>query len=142
MTREEFKKLWEANDNGSGITYDDIANYAKEWGLFNNPRLYDINVVTYEVLKAAKCNDAEEFNNNKTTGAHMTPLMEERVKTARDYAQMCTDDIEPRIHAQDFELGAIFGGNQMKQAIVQWLCNNVEDCVTHIDINKLLYEVQ
>lgn len=32
-TKEEFKKLWEADDEGSGITYDDIADCAKAWGL-------------------------------------------------------------------------------------------------------------
>ena len=62
MTREEFKKLWEADEKGSGITFDDIAARAKEWGLFNRPKCCDINIVRYEVLKAAKCVDAEEFN--------------------------------------------------------------------------------
>ena len=62
MTQEEFKKLWEADEHGSGITFDDIANRAKEWGLFDHPKCCDINIVRYEVLKAAKCVDAEEFN--------------------------------------------------------------------------------
>ena len=54
--------MWEANEKASGITFDDIADAAKEWGLFDNPRCCDINVVRYEVLKEAKCKDAEEFN--------------------------------------------------------------------------------
>lgn len=62
MTKEEFKKLWEADEDGSGITFDDIADRAKEWGLFDYPKCCDINIVRYEVLKAAKCVDAEEFN--------------------------------------------------------------------------------
>lgn len=63
MTREEFKKLWEAGDEeDSEITFDDIADRAKEWGLFDYPKRCDINIVRYEVLKAAKCIDAEEFN--------------------------------------------------------------------------------
>ena len=62
MTQEEFKKLWEADEHGSGITFDDIADRAKEWGLFDHPKRCDINIVRYEVLKAAKCVDAEEFN--------------------------------------------------------------------------------
>lgn len=62
MTKEEFKKCWESDDRGGGITFEDIADRAKEWGLFNRPRCCDINIVTYEVLKAAKCIDAEEFN--------------------------------------------------------------------------------
>lgn len=63
MTKEEFKKLWESGDEeDSEITFDDIANIAKEWWLFENPKLCDINIVRYAVLKAANCVDAEEFN--------------------------------------------------------------------------------
>lgn len=62
MTKEEFKKLWEADEKGSGITFDDIAKVAREWWLFEDPKLRDINIVRYAVLKAAKCVDAEDFN--------------------------------------------------------------------------------
>ena len=31
-TKEEFKKLWEADDEGSGITYDDIAKPSHKKG--------------------------------------------------------------------------------------------------------------
>lgn len=64
MTQEEFKKLWEADEKGSGITFDDISDRAKEWGLFEKPKskCCDVNIVRYKVLKAAKCVDAEEFN--------------------------------------------------------------------------------
>lgn len=75
-------------------------------------------------------------------GTPLTPIIEERINTARKYGLMCDDDIPPHKHAQDFEAGAIFGFNQAKQNIIQWLCNNVEDCYKHIDINKLLYEIQ
>ena len=62
MTREEFKIRWESNEDGGGITFDDIADCAKDWGLFFKPRCYKIDIVRYEVLKAANCIDAEEFN--------------------------------------------------------------------------------
>lgn len=62
MTREEFKKLWEADEDGSGITFDDIADRAKEWGLFEDPKCCNIFLVMHEVLKEAKCVDAEKFN--------------------------------------------------------------------------------
>ena len=65
MTREEFKKRWESNDNGGGITFDDIADCAKEWGLFSTPRVNQIDTVRYKVLKEAKCIDAEEYNPKK-----------------------------------------------------------------------------
>lgn len=61
-TKEEFKQLWEANDVGSGITYYDIAQCAEAWGLFSKPRCTNIDVVIYQVLRAAGCRDAEEYN--------------------------------------------------------------------------------
>ncbi len=32
-TKEEFKKMWESDENGGGITFDDIIECALEWGL-------------------------------------------------------------------------------------------------------------
>ena len=61
-SKEEFKQLWEANDNGSGITFDDIAECARAWGISSSPRTRPIDEITYKVLKAAQTNDAEEYN--------------------------------------------------------------------------------
>lgn len=61
-TKEKFKELWEANDEGSGITFDDIADCAKDWGLFSRPRCCPIHLVRYKVLCAANCIDAEDYN--------------------------------------------------------------------------------
>lgn len=63
-TKEKFKELWEANEWGSSITYDDIADCAVAWGISYNPRLGPINEIAYKVLKAAQVNDAEEYNPN------------------------------------------------------------------------------
>lgn len=63
-TKEEFKRLWEANSCGSGITYDDIAECAKAWGISSLPRTRPVDEITYKVLKAAQTNDAEEYNPN------------------------------------------------------------------------------
>ncbi len=65
-TKEDFKRLWEANDCGSGITYDDIADCAVAWGISSHPRTRPIREITYQVLKAAQTNDAEEYNPNPT----------------------------------------------------------------------------
>lgn len=54
-TKEEFRKLWDANKEGSGITFDDVAECAKEWGLFTCPRTCNITKVLEAVLKAAGC---------------------------------------------------------------------------------------
>lgn len=62
MTKEEFKNLWESGDDGGGITFDDIAKCAKDWGLFKYPRICPLNIVRYRVLKSANTVDAEKFN--------------------------------------------------------------------------------
>lgn len=62
LTKEEFKKLWESDDNGGGITYDDIADCAVAWGIATHPKTSPIHLIRYKVLKAANTNDCEEFN--------------------------------------------------------------------------------
>lgn len=64
MTKAQFKKRWESAEDGGGITFDDIAECAKEWGVSFSPRTSDMGRVTYRVLKAAKVVDAEDFNPN------------------------------------------------------------------------------
>lgn len=61
-TKEEFKRLWEANEYGSRINYDDIADCAKAWGISSNPRTRQIDEIAYLVLKAADVSYAEEYN--------------------------------------------------------------------------------
>jgi hypothetical protein len=61
MTKEEFKARWESNDEGGGISFNDIADCAKAWGLFSTPKTARIDVVRYRVLKAANTVDAEDF---------------------------------------------------------------------------------
>lgn len=61
MTPEEFKQRWESNDDGGGITYNDIAECAKKWGLYSSPRASDITKVRYAVLKRAGVSDLEDW---------------------------------------------------------------------------------
>lgn len=61
MTKQEFKQRWESDDGGGGITYDDIADCAKNWGIASAPRTMNIYKVCYMVLKSAGTNDAEDF---------------------------------------------------------------------------------
>lgn len=53
MTRSNFKKRWESDDNGGGITFDDVAECAKAWELFSTPRIHPMPNVTAAVLSAA-----------------------------------------------------------------------------------------
>ena len=55
MTKKEFKIRWESDVNGGGITFDDIANCAVDWGLFTTPKILPIFKVANAVLVAAGC---------------------------------------------------------------------------------------
>lgn len=55
MTKDEFKRRWDLNDEGDNITYDDIAQCAKEWGLCSHPRRREMESIKRLVLKAANC---------------------------------------------------------------------------------------
>ena len=61
MTKEEFKKRWESNELGGGITFDDIAECAVAWGVCRKPKVRPIDEVRYLVLRAANTNDAEHY---------------------------------------------------------------------------------
>lgn len=61
MTRHEFKMLWESNDDGGGITFDDIACCAIEWGISSKPRTCHLQTIQYLVLVAANVDDAELY---------------------------------------------------------------------------------
>ena len=52
-TKEEFKKLWESDDEGGGITFQDVADCAKAWGISSAPYTSQINFCLANVLKAA-----------------------------------------------------------------------------------------
>lgn len=61
MTKEEFKRRWEKDERGDGISFNDIAKCAEEWGLFAFPRMMQMDQVRYAVLRAAGTVDAEDF---------------------------------------------------------------------------------
>lgn len=100
-TKEEFKRLWEANSCGSGITYDDIADCARAWGILSHPRTRPIDEITYRVLKAAQTNDAEEYNPNPAQNEReeigcgyciheeVCEMRKTRTKSTRELAKEC-----------------------------------------------------
>lgn len=61
MTKDEFKQRWESDDVGGGITFDDIAECAKEWGIAAHPCTQPMLQMRYLVLKAANTSDCENF---------------------------------------------------------------------------------
>ena len=61
MTKEEFKIRWESNEEGGGITFNEIAKCAISWGVNSKPKISPIDKVLYQVLKAANTIDCEEY---------------------------------------------------------------------------------
>ena len=60
MTKQEFKRRWELNDEGDDITLDDIADCYVSWGLGSTPKTKSPELVVHAVLKAASCKVADE----------------------------------------------------------------------------------
>lgn len=61
MTKEEFKKRWESDEHGCGITNDDCADCYVDWGLGSTPRIKPTRQVVKAVCRAAGC-EAEEYH--------------------------------------------------------------------------------
>lgn len=59
MNKEEFKKRWESNENGGGITNEEVAECYIKWGLGSSPYTKTINYVIWKVCESANTNDKE-----------------------------------------------------------------------------------
>lgn len=59
MTPAQFKQKWESPENN--ITFDDVAECAREWGLYRTPRTVQIDQVLYRVLCHAGVKDKEDY---------------------------------------------------------------------------------
>lgn len=53
ISKEEFKRRWESGPDGGGITFDDIADCAKDWHICACPRIHNIYEIRDKVLAAA-----------------------------------------------------------------------------------------
>ena len=62
LTKDSFKRLWESDDNGGGITMENVADCAIEWRITSRPRCMEMGRVLYLVLRAAETEDAEDYN--------------------------------------------------------------------------------
>lgn len=68
MTKEEFKTRWDSNDEGGGITFDDIAECAVKWGLYSKPKIHPMNEVSKAVLEKAGVSDDLSSNDTEQVG--------------------------------------------------------------------------
>ena len=65
MTKEEFRTRWNSNDNGGGITFDDIADCAIAWGISARPKTRPMEEIRDKVLAAAGCEMPDDTPSRK-----------------------------------------------------------------------------
>lgn len=86
-TKEEFKRLWELDDNGGGLTFDDVADCAQAWGVVNRPRTKQISFVMEATLKAAGCLDEEDELKEDKPKQNKSEMKEIELPTERRKAE-------------------------------------------------------
>lgn len=59
MNKEEFKKRWESDESGGGITNQEVADCYINWGLGKTPYIHTINYIIWKVCEAADTEDKE-----------------------------------------------------------------------------------
>lgn len=116
MTIEEFKRRWESDENGGGITNDDIAKCAVEWGLCRAPRTRPIPAIIAMVTMAANTNDWEYWAS--------------RVSERTDVPDCDEDRGSDMIVVRDPE----FGGDDMASSLAQTRANDRYKRKTYDDI--------
>lgn len=57
MSREEFAQRWDSDEEGGGITYDDIAECAVAWGITSSPKAQSVDDVARRVVEASGAAD-------------------------------------------------------------------------------------
>ncbi len=61
MTKAEFKSRWESDSHGGGITFEDVAKCAAEWGILNQPRaLWEHRILEVVLDAAGVCEEEGE----------------------------------------------------------------------------------
>lgn len=66
MTPKEFKKRWESDKMGGGITNEDVAKCYIEWGLGSSPYTKTVEYVIWRVCEYADTNDKKIWENRTT----------------------------------------------------------------------------
>jgi len=63
MTEQEFIDRWNSDDEGGGITFDDVADCAQKWGLIQRPRTRPMEIVLARVLDHLGLENPHEEDN-------------------------------------------------------------------------------
>lgn len=82
MTKEQFRDRWNSDETGGGITYDDIAECAKAWGICSHPKILPITQVRDLVLEAAGCMAGVPAEEETATAAPVETVVDEALAIA------------------------------------------------------------
>ena len=113
MTKEQFRERWNSNAQGGGITFDDIADCAKAWGVCSSPRVLPINMVTDLVLEAAGCSFPEPDPEKDTA-----PAIDDSLAIALDDLKKARSRAEIQaVHNQYKSVYGEYGSNRNEEYI-------------------------
>ncbi len=129
-TKEKFKELWESDESGGGITYNDCADCAKAWGLYSMPRCANMRYVVYDVCKEAGVSEPEMPENlyreekEECAGWHRFP--NEKPSQHGEYLVRGIGGLNNKLHHwvclwideydnKDIERRFFYGGNEFKE---------------------------
>lgn len=115
MTKEQFRERWNSNAQGGGITFDDIADCAKAWGVCSSPRVLPINMVTDLVLEAAGCSFPEPDPEKDT---EPSPALDDSLAIALDNLKKARNRAEVQaVHNQYKSVYGEYGSNRSEEYI-------------------------
>ena len=98
MTEQEFIDRWNSDNEGGGITYDDVADCAQKWGLVQRPRISPIDSVLAIVLKHLGLENPSEDNDENDKQETLTHNNERKNET------MALSNIIHGIQAEPFRV--------------------------------------
>lgn len=107
MTKEQFRERWNSDAQGGGITFDEIADCAKAWGVCSAPRVLPIETVTELVLEAAGCPFPEPNPESEQIPAPEKPTVDDSLAIALDDLKKARSRAE--VAAVNDQYKAIYG---------------------------------
>jgi hypothetical protein len=135
MTEQEFIDRWNSDDEGGGITFDDIADCAQKWGLVQRPRISPIDSVLAIVLKHLGLKNPNDSNGENDKQETLTPNNNERKNETMTLSNIITG-IRPEpfrllIHGSEGVGKSTFAANAPDPIFLQ-----TEDGLGQIDVPR------
>lgn len=121
MTKEQFRDRWNSDETGGGITFDDIADCAKAWGICSHPKILPITQVRDLVLEAAGCMAGVPAEEETVPAAPAETMIDDSLAIALDDLKKARSRSE--IAAVNEQYKAVYGeyGSNRSEEYIQTL---------------------